>query len=340
MPRTRSFLVGLLGWGFMGVMELQAQDQPVFPLDNFYAERKKWARSILRNVKFSLSTGYGNTFFRHRLDGFGVLQAPDSVVKIFDRASPNTIYQSWVNRVGANPWGFTPSQFRVSSDSARLGFRGNGWNIPFKGTIHYEFLGRYRIGGGYSYQWLNIGTFSPISFEDRINDHRPPTPGGWMRQYFGMVGVSFYRADRFLFTADANIGGFRPGRNFDRSLMQKGIYVNVGVTAEKELSEYLRVFARPSFEIKNYTLALPGSNKGIVHNINTFYVNIGLTYSIPELPRCFHKDCRVQINHAHGDREYRSRVHPIFKKQNPGYGENHPNLIKYKRRNKKRLNPY
>ena len=46
------------------------------------------------------------------------------------------------------------------------------------------------------------------------------------------------------------------------------------------------------------------------------------------------------MNHAHGNREYRSQVHPIYKKQNPHYGENHPNLIKYKGKNKYKLNPY
>ncbi|MEJ0054396.1 MAG: hypothetical protein WDN75_01320 [Bacteroidota bacterium] len=113
-----------------------------------------------------------------------------------------------------------------------------------------------------------------------------------------------------------------------------------GVTVERELSEYLRVFVRPSFEIKNYTLNLPEEGRSIHQNINAFYLNIGITYSIPELPKCFIADCKIQMNHAHGDREYRSRVHPIYKKQNPQYGENHPKLIKYKGRNKKKLNPY
>jgi len=323
-----------------GRWHLGAQDKPVFPLDNFYAERKPWARSILRNVRFSLSTGYGNTFFRHRLDGFGVLQAPDSAVKVFDLANAANIYPDWVGRVTQSPWGFAPGHFRVSSDTARLGFRGNGLNIPFKAMIHYEFQGRYRIGGGYSYQWMRIGTLRPTHFEDRIASYEPAVAGGWMRHYFGMLGVSFYRVHRFLFTGDVNIGGFRPGRNFDTPLMQRGVYVNAGVTIEKELSEYLRLFLRPSFELKNYTLSLPGARNAIAHNINTFYVNVGLTYSIPELPRCFHSSCRSQINHAHGNREYRSRVHPIYKKQNPGYGENHPNLLKYKRGNRKKLNPY
>ena len=74
--------------------------------------------------------------------------------------------------------------------------------------------------------------------------------------------------------------------------------------------------------------------------MNAFYVSIGVTYKIPELPRCFLKDCHAQINHAHGNKEYRSRRHIFYKKQNPGYGENDKTLIKYKGKYKNKLNPY
>jgi hypothetical protein len=143
-----------------------------------------------------------------------------------------------------------------------------------------------------------------------------------------------------LFTADANVGAYKLTKKFDQSLITKGLYTNIGVTAEWELSEYLRAFARPSFEIKSYTLSVPEAYKSINHYINAFYINVGLSYTLPELPKCYNKDCRIQINHAHGDREYRSQVHPIFKKQNPIYGENYPRLIKYKGKNRKKLTPY
>ena len=160
-----------------------------------------------------------------------------------------------------------------------------------------------------------------------------------MKKYFGSFGVSFFRLDNYLFIADVNIGGFKPGANFNAGQIKKGVYVNIGVTAERELSEYLRLFVRPSFDFKSYTLNLPEGGGSIKHSINALYVNVGFTYTLPELPKCFHKECGVQINHAHGNKEYRSRVHPIYKKQNPGYGENNP-MIRYKGRNKKKMNPY
>lgn len=315
-------------------------DKPVFPLENFYAKRKKNpVRTFLNNFHLSVSTGYGTTFFSHKLESFGIVQPTGNSPRVFPIGGTSPRYSNWVNQTVGDNSPIYPGDFIVSGDTAKLGFKGHAFNIPLKATLHYEFE-RYRIGGGYSYEFMHIGQMHPISYGDKVSNFRPSSPGGFMQKYFGMLGVSFYRLDQFLFTADANIGGYKPGKNFARPQIKKGVYVNVGVTVERDFSEYLRGFIRPSFEIKSYTLNFPEAGQKINHYINAFYLNFGFTYSLPELPKCYNKDCHIQINHAHGDREYRSRRHPIYKKQNPNYGENYPNLIKYKGKNKKRLNPY
>ncbi len=320
--------------------EPQDEDKLVFPLDNFYAKRKKNPmRTLFSNFSLSLSTGYGTTFFSHKLDGFGVVQPTSGQPRIFPAGSTVPKFANWVNNVAGDTFSIKPGYYLISSDTAKLGFKGRGLNFPLKATLHYEY-DRYRIGGGYSYEFMYLGQFHSISHQNNIHDFRPSAPAGLMKKYFGMLGVSFYRLGDLLFTGDANIGGYKPGKNFNTGLIRKGIYVNVGVTVEKEFSEYLKGFIRPSFEIKNYTLSVPEVSKSIEHSINAFYINVGLSYKLPTLPKCYNKDCHVQMNHAHGDREYRSQVHPIYKKQNPMYGENHPKLIKYKGKNRKMLNPY
>lgn len=234
-----------------------------------------------------------------------------------------------------------PDSFIVSSDSSKLGFKGHALNIPIRLTAHYEFLEKYRVGVGFSYELMNMGNFSAISYSDKINNFRIDKPSGFMSKYFIMLGMSFYRWNDILFTGDVNVGGYNPGKTFDKSLIKKGVFANLGVTIERDFSEYIKVFVRPSFEIKNYTLSVPGSNdRTIVHNLNAFYLNVGFSYRLPELAKCYNSNCNVQINHAHGNKEYRSRMHPFFKKQNPHYGENYPKLLKEKRKNRKKLNPY
>lgn len=319
----------------------QDEEEITFPLENFYAKRVKSPfRTILKNFVFSASIGYGNTFMRHKLDGFGIAQVDGLQPLIFPVDAPGR-FSNWVNNVILDTSGSGPDSFTVSSDTTQLGFKGNALNIPIKLTVHYEFLNRYRVGAGLSYEMMSMRDFSAISYRDRIGTFRPTRPTGIMAKYFGMLGVSFYRMNDILFTGDINVGAYKPGGNFELSLIKKGIYANIGVTAERELSEYLTLFARPSFEIKNYTLSVPGSNnRTIVHNLNAFYLNVGLSYRLPELPKCYHPDCHAQINHAHGNKEYRSRMHPFYKRQNPHYGQNYPKLIKEKRKNRRKLNPY
>ncbi|HBK87959.1 MAG: hypothetical protein U0289_04590 [Cyclobacteriaceae bacterium] len=318
----------------------EEDESTTFPLKNFYAEIKKRPQSIFRNFRFGASVGYGQTYFSHNLNGYVIYQPTAGAPELFGvKDTGASRYSNWVNQSAVDNNALVPGSFRVSSDTAKLGFRGKAFNIPLRLTIHYEFLKRYRIGAGYSYELMSIGALQPYSYGDKIKSFQPPNASGWMSKYFGYAGVSFYRTGNYLFTGDLQVGSYNPGSNFDAGI-QKGVFFNIGVTVERELSEYLRVFVRPSFEIKSYTLNLPAGPAPISHSMNAAYLNIGFTYSIPDLPKCKKHDCKIQMNHAHGDREYRSRVHPIYKKQNPLYGENHPKLFRYKGKNKKKLNPY
>lgn len=320
----------------------QDDEKPTFPLETIYAKRKSYPiRAVLKNVKFSAGFGVGNTFLRHKLDGFGVFQRDGYAPRIFPSGggtSPR--YSNWVNTIVSDTLSVQPDSYLISSDTAKLGFNGNGLNIPIHLAIHYEFK-NFRIGAGYGLEPMFMGDFKSITYQDKIYNFKPSNSSGIMKKYYGMIGYSFYRYQDYLFTGNLLIGGYQPGNNFVKSLITKSVYVNLGVTIERDLSEYWRLFLKPSVDVKNYTIEVPGSGgKSIKHNLNAIYMQFGLTYSIPELPKCFHRECKIQMHHAHGNKEYRSRVHPFYKKQNPNYGENHPTLIKYKGKNKRKLNPY
>lgn len=319
--------------------QYKSEKDATIPLEHFYIERKgAGLRHLLSRLNFGLSTGYGRTAFKHKLEDFGIVQQPDSLPLLFS-SDPNVRYSNWVNRVAGDPWTVAPGSFTVFGDTTKLGFKSKTFSIPLKATVHVEF-DRYRVGGGYSYEFTHVGDFRPITYKGDIGPFDSPVNNFWMRKYFAMLGGMVYRYYEYALVVDANIGGYKLGKKFDNSVIKKGIYFNLGVTAEREMSEYLRLFVRPSYELKNYKLTPPEGGNSITHRMNAWYLNVGLTYRLPELRRCFLKDCHAQINHAHGNKEYRSRRHPFYKKQNPHYGENYPTLIKYKGKNKYKLNPY
>jgi hypothetical protein len=321
---------------------IQAQDdKPTFPLETIYAKRIPWGiRPIFKNIWFSASLGAGNTFMKHKLDGYGIMQSSGRAPRIFPAGNtPSPLYQNWVNTVQAGQVPVTPDWYLVSADTARLGFKGNATNIPVHVSVHYQFK-NIRIGAGYGLEAMSLRDFRPITFADKIGSFRPSDPNGLMKKYYVFAGYSFYRWQEILFTGQLQFGAFKPGNNFATGFIQTGGNINVSVVMERNLSEYFLMFIKPSFDFKSYTLDILGGGKSIKHTMNTLYLQVGVSYSIPELPRCFHPECKVQMNHAHGNREYRSRVHPFYKKQNPNYGENYPKLIKYKGKNKRKLNPY
>jgi hypothetical protein len=322
--------------------QYQSDKDASIPLEHFYVKRQGpgFLRKILSKVTFGLSTGYGRTTFKHELDEFGILQNPDSTPRLFQPASVASGYSNWFNKVQTASNTTMPGAFLVSSDTAKLGFKNKSFNIPLKATLHVELFERYRIGGGYSFEYTNLGEFKPTNYGDQIRSFSPEVSSFFLKKYFGMIGASVYRYNDYLLVVDANIGGYSLGKKFDKSVLKKGVFVNLGVSVEREMSEYFRLFVRPSYEIKSYKINIPETSQSITHRFNAFYINVGVTYRFPELRRCFLKTCKAQMNHAHGNREYRSRVHPIYKKQNPHYGENYPTLIKYKGKNKKKLNPY
>jgi hypothetical protein len=330
---------------FFGVDQALAQykneSEASIPLEHFYIQRKGHGllRPWLSKLNWSLSTGYGSTAFKHDLAGYSIVQQPDSMPQIFPNGNISSRYTNWTNDVSTSSGATQAGSFVVSSDTSELGFKSKMISIPLKATVHVEF-DRYRIGAGYSFDYTRVGEFKPISHAGDIKSFKMDKQGFFMKHYFGMIGASVYRYYEYNLVVDANIGGYKLGKQWNKSLMQKGIYFNLGATVERDFSEYFRVFVRPSYEVKSYKLTIPESAGAIKHTLNAFYINFGVTYRLPELRRCFLKNCRAQMNHVHGNKEYGSRAHPFYKKQNPHYGENYPTLIKYKGKNKNKLNPY
>jgi hypothetical protein len=340
----RYFFIPLLALSLANVQQVFAQydkeKDATIPLDFFYVKRQN-SKRLLSLFHFGLSTGVGFSTFRHSLDGFAIYQPVTGNPIVYDPAQTNLGFVNWFNRVESEPLTIDPNppNFTVSSADAEIGFKSKSFHIPLRATIHVEF-NRFRIGGGYSFEFTKVGEFKPISFGNDIHSFSPDVSTFFLKKYFLLVGASVYRYNEYLLSVDANFGGYGLGKKFDKGAISKKPFINLGITIERELSEYFRLFVRPSYELRSYTLNLAEAGKNIDHKFNALYVNLGVTYRIPELRKCVVKGCMAQINHAHGNKEYRSRRHPVYKKQNPRTGENYPELIKYKGKNKKKLNPY
>jgi hypothetical protein len=313
------------------------------PKGFYFDPKPRPIRTFISNFNFGLSVGYGATFYSQQMNDFNILQDSEQGPIIYtgeveagDTLSSGISY--WYNRINYAQAVNDNSEFRVGGDSTDLRYKSLSHSIPISLSVHYDFK-NYKIGAGVMLEYHVPREFRPNQFQDQLGTIEPDFKRAFLQRYYGILGVRIFRYWQYLAGIDAKIGVMRFDKNFDRSL-ESGIFVNLGFPVEREFSEYFRAYVRPSFDYKNYTLNIPESANNVPTSMNAIMIEFGIFYRIPELPKCFHKKCRTQVNHMHGEYEYRSRVHPFYKYQNPHHGQNYPVLIKYKGRNKKKLNPY
>ncbi len=319
--------------------ELSAQEDTGFNPDRAEPQTSAF-RKFMRNFSFNLQMGYGRTFYAHDIPQLAILRNNGEILITEDDNpgvnNPISAYRYWLNDPQEISTTFNTNDQLVSSDSTTLRMTGRGNNIPLTLSIHYTIKEKFRIGGGATFELHSISQVG-LKSSDTLGTYQSNFKSTLFKRYFGLVGYRFLAFRSLSYVAEAKIGSFNLGNKYNSALIQKGLFFDVGVSIEKHLSEYFRVTLRPSIEMKNYTMSFPDSQIALKHKMITPYVSIGASYSIPELKRCPIKSCHIQINHVHGGKEYRSRRHPFYKKQNPNYGENYPQLFRYKGKNKRKL---
>ncbi|HEX9652004.1 MAG TPA: hypothetical protein VGA21_15690 [Cyclobacteriaceae bacterium] len=313
--------------------------------------------TILSKFRLGIGTGYGRTYYSHKMEDVAFLRKSDTLF-IFDPAtniSGGSIpagYTGWFN----NPVGHTAfvvgtdtisnpgisidaNDALLSTDTADIKMKSRARTIPLNFTLEFNYQ-KYRIGIGYQFEFQSMNSFEPKEYADTLIGFTPEFKRATFKRYYLMLGYSFYESGHFKAVADAKIGKMKFGKHYNTSVIQSGIFFNLGVTAEWQFSEYLTAYARPAFEYKSYTVAIPETTYSFNHIYPALFLEVGIKLGLPNLRKCPIVDCATQINHVHWGTEYRSRKHPFWKWQNPHYGENYKNLIKYKGRNKRKINPY
>jgi hypothetical protein len=285
-------------------------------------------RAVLNYFSLNVSLGYGRTFYSHVVDT-DVLESPEKLVMLgeYTLAGDNLDYVGVVDWLNA-PVGVTGSTLVgpdyenkiLYANGEEIKYRGSGISIPFNISLQLD-IDRFRIGVGYIYEFHHVNDLKPKN--QGQYPYVPNFNSTLMRKYYFTVGGKVYHLLGWDYNVNIEIGKVKYGNQYDKSMLQNGLYFNVGVPIEYEISEYLWLFVRPSVDFKNYTLAMEqidgAGAAGIQHNQPALYLNFGVRMKLPEVKRCPVKSCRTQLKHVHGGREYRGQ--PFYKKQNPKIGE-------------------
>lgn len=216
----------------------------------------------------------------------------------------------------------------VNTETQPLGFQGQFSGIPVTLQLHFNWW-RLRIGGGYTYEIQFSRPLQPTYLQGSIRPYEPNFNRTRTTRWYGMLGYTFLKWWRYDFVAEVNYGRLKTGPQFNPAAISRNNHFNVGVSIEYNLSEYVRIIARPSWDIKSYQVRV-NETLTIRHRNPTLYLQGGLSISIPEIPRSPMKSDHTQLKHVYTNpkngKRKEVRGQSIWKRQNPKAGENHRRL--------------
>lgn len=298
-------------------------------------------RKVLNMFSVTASSGYGVTFYSHKIAGYTILNKPVGnpyLIKDYNAAGPNFGYNYWLqNATLVEVEHEDTEDFLIHADSAQIGYRGIGNSVPLNLSIHVD-ISRFRIGGGLMAEFHSIRNFNPTTYGEQLRQYEPQNRNARFTRIYGLIGYKVHDYWDWSFIPELQFGKLNLGNSFNSAQIDKGLYANLGLSMEKNLSEYFRIIVKPIAEFKNYNLMLGEAGDKILHKQPALFITAGISVNFPEIPRCKMKSCQTQLKHVHYGKEFRGQ--PLWKKQNPKYGENHPDLIKYKGKNKRIRSPF
>lgn len=337
-----------------------------------YAEEdiyRSKVRAILNMFSISVATGYNSTIYKHDLSGYYYLQSPTEQLIIRKGEGvlplPEEIigYDNWFN----NPTILTTSEEEIitdvpypaidrpvysdqlntgftiyDADSIGLGYKAKGWDVPLNLSLRFNYM-NFRAGVGFSIAPHKINSFRPTVDGHGIRRYHPMQKVTMFKKYYFLLGYKFYDWWDYSFAGELELGKHNLGNKFPGA-SPNGWYFGVGISIEKNLSEYFRIFLKPSYDFRSMTTVLPEDGGSIRNRYHAFNLGLGVSITIPEIPLTPIKSDKVQLKHV--------IVHPktgkyaevrgqrVWKKQNPKVGQNHRKHIRNKWGNRRKLNPY
>ena len=301
-------------------------------------------RKILNMFNFSIEKDFGYFSYENPLTGVSVVRNPRGdqlfIVPAGEEGGggPFNAYSNWFNDL-------TPVDITridddaevVLTDTTSFVYENSGRINPF--TLRLSFSIRkvdkkhlkrtgerifsddelVRIGGGISFGKMKFrNTINTQDVNGRLRSFTLPTTELSTTKMFGSVTYNAYRYGDLSLLLDLSGGVWKTKTSdINQSIVKYDPFFNVGVIFEQKFSKYFKVYIRPSFELRQYSL----SNEFVstTHKFSIFSISIGALLKYPIYPRNRYKAHRVKMEHVFNGKIYRGRS--IFQRQNPRIGQ-------------------
>ena len=301
-------------------------------------------RKILNQFNLSVEKGYGFFSYQNALTGVSVIRNPAGDMlslaagNVNPGAGQTTVYSNWFNDLNTTTVARIDDDAEVvNADADNLVYRNSGRLNPLTLRLSYSIrkvdkkhLKRtgerimtddelLRIGVGFStgrIKFRNDAHTQDVS--GRLGDYVLPITKISTTKMFGSISYNAYQYGDLSLLADLSAGVWKArSQDINGDVATFDPFFNIGLIFEKKISKYFKVYIRPSFEIRQYTLA--DGAISVPHKFSVFTIDIGALIKYPVYPRNRFKAHRVQMEHVFNGKIYRGRS--IFQRQNPRIGQ-------------------
>jgi hypothetical protein len=321
----KSLLICFLLFG----LHCHAQED-IFGLDTKSRDKTRKAQS-----------GFGNTF-RNAIGNIS-----------FEVAGGGAFHTTKFDFLSENPSQYPLFQVRnlenpqsITSEDT-VAFNGSSYAIPLQAVARINLFGTLTVGGGYGREWGNMPNPKGGDFEFRFQSNSYT-----IDKAFGSIGLVLYDASKrakFLawrykkydsnnlymqseakqrirqlypwrFTAEADFGRLFIRSSFDEMVRPSTQpFFSIGLRVDKEFSEYARFFVKGGAEFRNFEYVAEASGEVMPFKQNLYFLQVGMSVSLPSTKRCKVPGCGVVMKHLHDGIEYRGSS--IFSPQNRKIGQ-------------------
>jgi hypothetical protein len=313
-------------------------------------------RKMLNKFNLQLEKGYGYFSYKNELTDVSVVRNPRGdllyIVPLGQEAQsdgPFNAYTNWFNDLTpADVFRIDDDSQIVRTDTTSFIYENNGRLNPLTLRVTYsfnrvdkqrlkttgdrvmsdeEFL---RIGAGISTGALKFRNAVHTQEVDlRVGNFVLPQTKISTSKMFGSVSYNAYKFVDFTVWVDVTGGVWKTkSSDLNQELVTYDPFFNVGVMLESTISKYFKLYIRPSFEMRKYSLA--DEFITTTHSFSIFSIDFGALIKYPTYPRNKHGANRVQMEHVFNGRIYRGRS--IFQPQNPRtgkFGQTRKKAVKY-----------
>jgi len=284
------------------------------------AQARSAFRKVLHRVHVATSVGYGRTYYSYQITDANssssiVMFRDGDELYIHNESAPHVAHVvRWFDDTYLRTRSYVEPKKLDATQKAthKIQFKGQGATIPISLLTYVDLWKKLRLGLGGT---LFIDTLVELVPEgDKHQDlgtYVPRSKTHYRVRPCASLGYKVIENATFSTLLDVHAGfDFIHSSLSSAPINKLASTFSLGLSVEKHISEYFRVFGRTSYELgsisdSHHFDSADTSRFIVLLEQSSALFQVGISFNCPEIPRCPVPRCKVQAKHKHNGQAYR-----------------------------------